>query len=112
MTTQQAVEKTKEIDSLRIKMIELFIEREKEEYGCTTNYFVKETGADKKDIKKVLKDLKIAEAIEVNWCIDDDGMLSGRAYFLTYKIQQLSIREWLQRLKEMQNKVISVSQEK
>ncbi len=39
--------------------------------------------------------------VETNYCVDDDGMLSGSAYFLTTRATQWSIREWLQELKKI-----------
>lgn len=99
-------DKQKKVDKqieLQIKMIELLLNIEEEEYGCTTNYFIKHTGAEKKDIKAVIKILKRSEMVFSDWCIDDDGMLSGKAYFLTHRATQWSVREWLQELKKMQN---------
>lgn len=86
--------------NLQIKMIELLIEKDKYDYGCTTKIFMKSTGAQKKEVRQIIKNLKQAGMIEACWCIDDDGFLSGKAYFLTYRATQWSIREWLQELKK------------
>ena len=92
---------------LQIKMIELLIEKDKAEYGCTIKSFINHTGADKKDIKEIVTILKNAEMIKSDWCINDDGMLSGKAYFLTDRATRWSIREWLEVLKGMAIKELS-----
>ena len=85
---------------LQIKMIEKLIKANDEEKVCFVRTFVRETGGKEKDIKEIIATLKVAGMIELDWCMDEDGMLSGRGYVLTTRATQWSIREWLKVLKD------------
>lgn len=86
---------------VKIKIIEKLIEADNEDKVCFTRTFIKITGAEDKLVKTILKQLKKIEMVEVDWCIDYDGMLGGRGYVLTQRATQWSIREWLQELKKI-----------
>ena len=92
------------LDSLdvKIKIIEMLIEAEDEEKVLFIKSFVKKINTDEKLVRKILKELKRIEMVEVDWCIDQDGMLAGTGFVLTRRATQWSIREWLVELKRIQ----------
>ncbi len=89
---------------LKIKIIELLIEADEKELLYPTRTFVRDTGADVKQVRIILKELKSNGMVDSNYGIDEDGLLCGRGYFLTPRATQWSIREWLQELKKLQSK--------
>lgn len=86
---------------LKIKMIEMLIEAEDSEKVCFTRNFIKETGGTLRQIRDILTELKGNGMIDLDYCINEDGQLSGRGYVLTTRATQWSIREWLQKLKNI-----------
>lgn len=93
-------EEDKKLDC-KIKMIERLIEADKDETACFVRTFVKHTGYGEELIKDILQELKKIGMVEVDYCVNDDGMLNGRGYVLTARATQWSIREWLLELKKI-----------
>lgn len=80
----------------------MLIEAEENEKILYIRHFTEKLNADKKQVKEVIQELKNSKAIQTEYGVNDDGMLSGRGYVLTYEITRWSIREWLQVLKNLQ----------
>lgn len=86
---------------LKIKIIEAFLEGDSD-LAFYYSYFEEKTGESRKNIKKVMDELRKAEMVEyVRGLFDDDGQLAGSGFQLTTRATQWSIREWLVDLKKI-----------
>ena len=89
---------------LKIKIIEHFLSKEEEGNETVACYSDLEelTGATKKQIKPILKNLVDNKMIELVSAWDADGeFLRGSGYILTTRATQWSLKEWLLQLKNI-----------
>lgn len=86
---------------IKIKILELLIYAEKNDFVLSVGKFENEIGAARKDIRKILKELIVLNMVEVVTRWNEDGLLNGRGYVLTTRATQFSVREWLKVLKDL-----------
>lgn len=92
---------------IKIQMIELLIANDESEYVTTYKSFEHATGATKKEIQPIVKNLVNIGMIELVTAWDDDGFIKGKGYMLTSRATQWSIREWLSELRKIQDEDVS-----
>ena len=93
---------------IKINMIELLIHNHESEFVTTYKAFEQSTGATKKEIKPIVKNLVGIGMVELVTAWDEEGFIRGSGYMLTTRATQWSIREWLSELKALN----SLQQEK
>lgn len=94
---------------LKIKIIEAFLEDE--EMGYMYKYFEEKTGATREEIKSIMDELRrIGYVRHAKGLMDEEGFIVGSGFMLTERATQWSIREWLQKLKNIQSDLVSEKQ--
>ena len=86
---------------IKIEIIECLIHNNENDIVTRYREIEQATGATRKEIKPIFKNLVDTGMTELVSAFDEEGFIRGSGYVLTTRATQWSIKEWLEELKKI-----------